>query len=179
MKRHRQVRRDRPWRRRPDEDRARRVRPVPGHGEPARRGFVGERERDVDRRRRVVLVLDLGLGQRRAAVDAPVHRLLALVDQAALDELAERARDGRLVLEVHRQVGMRPVAEDAEALELARVIDADEPLGVRAARATEVGGRHLALLRAELAVDLQLDRQAVTVAARRRTARRSPPSSAT
>ena len=50
-----------------------------------------QRELDVDRRRRVVLVLDLRLGQRRAAVDAPVDRLLALVDEPLLDELA-RAR---------------------------------------------------------------------------------------
>ena len=112
----------------------------------------------------MILVLDLGLGQRRAAVDAPVHRLLALVDQALLDEPAERARDRRLVLEVHRQVRRVPRAEDAEPLELLGH-RADEALGVRAAGAAEVGDRHLALLRAELAIDLQLDRQAVAVVA--------------
>ena len=50
-----------------------------------------QRELDVDRRRRVILVLDFGFGERGAAVDAPVHRLLALVDEPLLDELA-RAR---------------------------------------------------------------------------------------
>ena len=44
--------------------------------------------------------------------------------------------------------------------------DADEPLGVRAAGPAEIGRRHLALLRAELAVDFQLDGQAVAVVAR-------------
>ena len=61
-------------------------------------GALGfERKLDVDRRRRVVVVLDLGLGERGAAVNAPVDRLLALVDEPPLDELAERARDVRLV----------------------------------------------------------------------------------
>ena len=59
---------------------------------------------------------------------------------------------------------MIPVAEDAEPLELV-AHHVDEPLGVGAAGAPEIGERHLALLRAELAVDLQLDRQAVAVAA--------------
>ena len=164
MKGDREVRRNRPRRRRPDE-----------HGDVAScerrdprrelaRAFGCERELHVDRRRGVVLVLDLGLGERRAAVDAPVDRLLAFVDQALLDEPAERARDRRLILEVHRQVRIVPRAEDAEALELL-AHRADEALGVRAARAAEVGDRHLALLRAELAIDLQLDRQPVTVVA--------------
>ena len=61
--------------------------------------LVAQRELDVDRRRGVRLVLDLGLGQRRAAMRAPVHRLLALVDHVLLDEPAERADDRRLVVE--------------------------------------------------------------------------------
>ncbi len=164
MKRDRQIRRNRPRRRRPDEDRD-----APAgerrHAPPELRcALRRERELDVDRRRRVVLVLDFGLGERGAAVDAPVHRLLALVDEPLLDELAQRARDRRLVLEVHRQIRRVPRREDPEALELL-AHDADEALGVRAARAAEFRGRHLALLRPELAVDSQLDRQAVAVVA--------------
>src|SRR6202030_3983837 len=100
--------------------------------------------------RRVIFVLDLGLRKRRAAVDAPVDGFLALVDESLPDERPERARDGRLIAEVHRQVRIRPVAEDAEPLELC-AHRADEPLGVRAAGAAEIGDRHLAFLRAELA----------------------------
>ena len=113
----------------------------------------------------MVLVLDLGFGQRRAAVDAPVHRLLALVDEAALDELAERARDVRLIPRVHRQVVVVPVAEDHQPLELVGH-HVDEAPGVVAAGAADVGDRHVALLRPKLAIDLQLDRQAVAVVAR-------------
>ena len=111
------------------------------------------------------VVLDFGLGQRGLAVDAPVHRLLALVDQVLFDEPAERTRDRRLVLEVHRQVRGVPGGENAEALELFGH-RADEALGVGAAGPAEVGHRHLAFLRPELAIDLELDRQTVAVVAR-------------
>jgi hypothetical protein len=86
----------------------------------------------------VVLVLDLRFGQGRAAVDAPVHRLLALVHNPALDELAEGARDVRLVPELHGQVRLIPLTGDGEALELLRH-DVDEALGVGAAGAADVG----------------------------------------
>jgi hypothetical protein len=162
VKRDRQIRRDRPGGRRPDQHR---------HGASVERrrdrrqgirALRRQRELDVDRRRRVFRVLDLRFGKRRAAVDAPVHRFLALVDQPLLDEPSQRARDGRLVPEVHRQVEVVPVAEHAKALEFG-AHDADEPRGVVAAGAAEVRDRHVALLRAQLAVDLQLDRQPVAV----------------
>ncbi len=61
---------------------------------PARSGsiFAGsdvKRETHPDRRAGVVLVFDLGLGQRGAVLDAPVHRLEALVDVAVVQELDE------------------------------------------------------------------------------------------
>ena len=162
MKRDGQVRRNRPRCRRPDEDRD----TAAGEGRHARDEIALTRRRQrklhVDGGRRVILVLDFGFRKRGAAVDAPVDRLLALVDQPLLDEPAERAHDRRLIAEVHREVRVRPVAENAEPLKL-RAHRAHEAPGVRPARAAEIGDRHLALLRAELAVHLQLDRQAVTV----------------
>ena len=139
---------------------------------------VGQRELDVDRRRRVVAVLDFGLGQRGAAMDAPVHRLLALVDQPLLHEPAERARDRRLIPEVHRDVGMVPVAEDAEPLEFLRH-HADEPLGVGAARAPEVGHRHVAASSARAPARRAARSADRGSRSRARTAHRSPPSIAT
>ena len=164
MKRDRQVRRDRPGGRRPDQDRDL----TPGqrrHRRGERAGAFGcQQELDVDRGRRVVVVLDFGLGERRAAVDAPVHRLLALVNQPLLDETAKRSRDRRLIGEVHRQVEVIPVAEDAEPLELRRH-HVDEARRVRAAGTAELGDREVALLGAELAIDLELDRKPVAVVA--------------
>jgi hypothetical protein len=80
MKRDRQIRRNRPRRRRPDEHATSRPASAGtrGRARPHRRR---KRELDVDRRRRVRLVLDLGFGQRRAVAQAPVDRLLALVDE--------------------------------------------------------------------------------------------------
>ena len=75
-------------------------------------------KRHVQRLRLLVGVLDLELGQRRAAVEAPVHRLQAAVDEAALDHALEGADLAGLVDEVHRAVGMVPVAQHAQALEV-------------------------------------------------------------
>ena len=141
-----QVGRDGPGRRRPDQDRHL----AAGKRRDARREIASRRRRqgelDVDRRRGVVLVLDLGLGQRGAAVRAPVHRLLALVDEPLLDEAAQRAGDRRLVAVVHRQVRLVPVAEHAEPLEVdAHLVD--EAGCVGAAGAAEVGDAHPGLLR--------------------------------
>ena len=84
---HRLVGRQRPRRRRPDH-RERRLVDVREAKRPRELAQVSDRERDVDGRRGAVFVLDLGLGQRRAAVDAPVHRLGALVQIAALVDRA-------------------------------------------------------------------------------------------
>src|SRR5689334_1839926 len=59
---------------------------------------------------------------------------------------------------------MLPVAADAEPTELL-ALDVDELLRVLAARLADRDVRHLALLAAELLVDLLLDRQAVAVPA--------------
>ena len=62
-------------------------------------GGVGrECEANPDGRAGVVLVLDLGFGQRGAVVDAPVDGLETFVDVAAIEEIDERAGDDRLVL---------------------------------------------------------------------------------
>ena len=113
----------------------------------------------------MIVVLHLGFRQRGPAVNAPVHGLLALVDNVAFDELSECAYDVRLIAESHRQVRLVPLAADAEPLELLRH-DSDEALGISAAGAPDVGRRHVALLRAELTVDFQLNRQPVAVVAR-------------
>ena len=158
----RQVGRDRPRRRRPDEHRRRgagRVREARRKVRPALRR---EREVHVDRRRDVRLVLHLGVGERRAAVDAPVDRLLAPVDEVLLDEGAQGADDRRLVAVAHREVRPLPVAEDAEALEVLPHLP-DAALREAAALPAHVGHAHPAPRAPAAAVHLQLDRQPVAV----------------
>ena len=76
---------------------------------------IGDREAHVDRRGILVFVFDLGFGQRRAAVHAPVHGLGALVQKASLHDAAQLAHDVGFKLEVHRTVGMVPVTQHTKA----------------------------------------------------------------
>ena len=131
---------------------------------PAR---LGQRKADPDRGAGVVVVLDLGLGQRGLLDHRPHHRLLAAVECAREQELAELAVDAGLGREVHGGVGVVPVAEHAQALELG-ALDVDPALRELAALAAEVDDRDRVLVLALLAVlllDLPLDRQAVAVPA--------------
>src|SRR5687767_6851818 len=97
-------------------------------------------------------------------MDAPVDGLLSLVEEAALDEGAKRTCDIRLVARAHRHVRLVPLTEHEETFELPGH-DADEVVRRGATRAAHVGDRHVALLRPELAIDLQLDWQTVAVVA--------------
>src|SRR5439155_19294628 len=51
---------------------------------------LGERKSYVDRKIGTIHVFDLGLGERRAAIEAPVHRFQPAVDITFLQQLAER-----------------------------------------------------------------------------------------
>src|SRR5690348_11563126 len=63
-------------------------------------------------------VLDLGIRERSAIAQAPVHGLLAFVDQPPFDKLAERTDDVGLEGVVHREIRMLPVTEHAEPFEV-------------------------------------------------------------
>src|SRR5215208_518588 len=95
-------------------------------------------------------------------MDTPMDRLLALVHKSAVHETAQCPGDCRLVPEVHRHVRMPPLAEDRETLKFLGH-HPDEPLGIGTARAAYVGERHVPLPGTKLAVDLQLDGQAMAV----------------
>ncbi len=157
-----QVGRQRPRRRRPDRQ------GQPGAGQPLVEGGRVEpglqREAHIDRWRRVVLVFDLGFGQRGLVARAPVDRLLAAEQIAATGKRRQCADDGRLVGRLQRQVRVLPAAEHAQPAELA-ALDVDEAQRVLLARGADVGLGHAQLLVAQVAVDLELDRQAVGIPA--------------
>ena len=111
-----------------------------------------------------VLVLDLGLGQGGAVVDAPVDRLEAAVDEAFLEEAVEGLQRAGLVVAGHGLVGRLPAAEAANALELFG-LQVDVLLGVGAAGFENRGNWHFKLLAAQFLVHLDLDGQAVAVVA--------------
>ena len=85
---------------------------------PSGNALLLHRKLDVDRRRGVRLALDFRFGQRRAAVRTSA-RASCPCSHVLLDELAERPHDRRLVGERQRFVGLIPLAEHAEPLEVA------------------------------------------------------------
>jgi len=121
-------------------------------------------ERHVDRRRGVVVVLDLRLGEGGLAGRAPVDRLHPAVDVSVEVHPAEAADDGGLVGGVEREVRPLPVAEDAEPLELLP-LDVDEPERVVARLLPEPRPVDLVLAHLELLHQLVLDGKAVAVPA--------------
>ena len=142
----------------------------PGHGrerrvplEPASR-VAPEREQHVDRRGEVVLVFDLGLGQRRSVGGTPVDRALPTLDELLGRQPGERLEDRGLELGVHRQVGAAPVAPASETLELV-ALDRDPLRRVLAARPAQRQSVHAGIARPQLLSDLHLDRHAVVVPA--------------
>ena len=95
-------------------------RPVGGHGPGRGRpdddggacGLAGQhRKLHPDRRACVVVVLDLGVGQRRAFHRAPHHGLGAAIELAGHQELVELPNDGGFGAIVHGRVAMRPVSQ--------------------------------------------------------------------
>src|ERR1700720_2892616 len=97
-------------------------------------GITGEFVADVDAGGGVLVVFDLGFGERGAVVDAPVDGLEALVDELLFEEVVEGLDDAGFVAEAHGEVGIVPAAEDSNALEL-RALKVDVLLGVLAAGA--------------------------------------------
>ena len=134
------------------------------HGKCACQFFalvLGKLEADIDGKVLLVRILDLGLGQGRCAVEAPVHRLQAAVDVALLQQFAQRADLVGLVAVGHGQIGMVPVAEHAQALEIL-FLPLDLLRRIGAAQALRLLHRQVL---AVLLFDLALDRHAVTVPA--------------
>ena len=124
-------------------------------------------ERDIDLRRDDVLIFDLGLGERRLFDRRPHHRLGAAIEHVVGGEFEQLAHDGRFGLIIHREVGMVPVAADAEAFQLF-ALGVDPMLRIGAAFGAEFLDRNLVLVELFLAIlllDLPLDRQAVAVPA--------------
>ena len=158
------VRRQRPGRGRPD-DQLDRCGAELRSGQPRtlrELGVVDHTKADVDRGRDLLLVFDFGLRERRAAIEAPVHRLHPLVQVPVLHDAAEGAQLLRLVARRHGEVGMIPVAENSEALEIG-ALQLDLLVRIRAAGGTEGLCVELLARAAVLLLHLQLDRQPVAV----------------
>ena len=148
-----------PRRRRPDQ--RRRI-------DERREAGANDREANPDRRRFVVVILDLGLGERGLFDHRPQDRLRAAVKPAIDQKLADLADDLRLGRIGHCRIGIGPIADHAQALELG-LLHLDPMGGELAAFAAKLIGRNAVfrhLLRPVFFLDHPLDRQAVAVPAR-------------
>ena len=111
------------------------------------------------------MILDLGLGQCGLLNRGPHHRLGALIQRAVHQELLELRRDHCLGVKIHREVGIRPIARDAQTLEFL-ALDIDPALGKLAAFLTEINDAHFVFVLALLSVllfDLPFNRQTVAI----------------
>ena len=116
----------------------------------------------------VVGIFDLGFGQRGALDHRPHHGLGAAIELAGRGDLHQLAGDLGFGVKAHGQVGIVPVADDAEALELL-ALGVDPVLREGAALGAEFVDLDVVLvlaLGAVLLLDLPLDGQAVAVPAR-------------
>ena len=108
------------------------------------------------------MILDLRLGQRRAAVEAPMHRAQAAVNVAVFDQVPQYANLGRVVFGTESQVRIGPVGDHTQAAKVL-ALEVDVFLGVRAAQLAQFELGHGARLGAELARNLQFDGHPVAV----------------
>ena len=90
--------------------------------------------------------------------------LLPFVGVPGREERGQEAKGLRLIFRLHGQVGVVPLAEDAEADELGP-LDVDELQGVFPAFLPDLDEGHVLLFRAEELVDVDLDGQAVAIPA--------------
>ena len=90
----------------------------------------------------MVLIFDLGFGQRGAIVHAPVHRLQSFINVAAIQKIDERARDHRFILRAHGEIRILPLPENAQADEIL-ALQVDVFRGVFAALGADLRGRHV------------------------------------
>ncbi len=150
---------DRPGRRRPDHDR---------RAVQLRTGSGDDRELHPDRRRFVFHILGFGFGQGGLFDRGPPDRACALVQAALHQEFADLGSDLRLGAIGHGQIGIVPIAQHTQPLELL-ALDVDPFVSEVAAFLAEFGDRDGVLVLTFGAVflfNLPFDRQAVTIPAR-------------
>src|SRR5882724_511519 len=114
-----------------------------------------------DRGAGVVLVFDFRFRERGRIVDAPVDGLATAIDVALLYEVQKSPGDGSLVFMAHREIGIVPLTENAEALEIFLVL-LDVARGELPAEFAKLSRRNFSFP-AKLFFYLRFDGQAVAV----------------
>ena len=123
---------------------------------------LGTEKAHIQRLRFLVGVFNFELGQTGAAVETPINRLQAAINEAAFDDALESPDLVRFVAEIHGAVGVVPVAQHTQALEFA-ALDVDLLGGKSAAPGLHLVARQIA---AKFLFDGVFDGQAMAVPAR-------------
>ncbi len=110
------------------------------------------------------LILDLGLGERGAVVDAPVDRLQAAIDKAFFEKAVKGLEGAGLVIAGHGLVGLVPAAKAADALEL-RGLQVHVLLRISATCCEHLSDGQFQPFAAKFLFHLDLDGQSVAVEA--------------
>ena len=113
----------------------------------------------------LVVVLNLRLGQRGLFNGRPHNGLRPLIERPVHQEFHEFLGDDPFGVEIHRQIGVFPIAGDPQTFEFF-ALDIDPAFGKGPAFLTEIDDRHVVLVLALFAVllfDLPFDRQPVTI----------------
>src|SRR6185436_10144331 len=108
------------------------------------------------------MVFNFSLSQRRLIVNTPVNRTRAFVDVAALDKASKHSRGFSFVMIRHGEIRVIPLTKYPQPLEVTRLI-LESARRVFTTSSANAHRRHIRLLRAQLAVDIQLDRQSMTI----------------
>ena len=114
----------------------------------------------------MIFVFDFGFGERSPIVHAPIDRLQPAIDVTLLEKSEKRIGDGGLVMRVHREIRIIPVAQYSEPLEIAPML-IHVASSQFAAHRRNSAGETLSFLPAQLLFfHLCLDRQTVAIPAR-------------
>ena len=129
------------------------------------KGLFLQGKLNVDRGGAVIVVLHLSLGQGGYAMGAPVNGFFAPVNVALAQKVHELPGDGGFVVVTHGEVGVFPVPDHPQALELLP-LDVYPALGVFPALLPDDELGKLPPFDLELLFHVELDGKAVTVPAR-------------
>ena len=99
-----------------------------------------EREHDIDCGRGFILILHLRFGEGGLRTRAPEDGFFLAIDEAFFHETGEGADHAGLVGRIEREVGMLPVAQNAQSAKLT-ALDVDKFAGVFLRAAAHLGGR--------------------------------------
>ena len=138
---------------------------VTGNSRYLSRNIVQKLKADIDGWRGMIGILNFSFSQRSNTGGTPVNRLPATVQPAVMGE-GRQFRSGLPLIAIgHSEVRVLPVPQNTKAFKFI-TLDADKLLGILTAGFTHLSLTNGIFLRAEVLLNLQLNRQTMAIPAR-------------